>query len=124
MSLTFDRKSGKAIEHEVYIMDEKEICAPTITIFGLLGVLLIKHVKYLVVITGREEVCHFRTSLKIDDNPKLIFHLTKVNIIPLNESLDQQNRSTNNPIKEKIMKYMSHGFYYSNNHDLTLSAQK
>ena len=70
------------------------------------------------------EVCKPLESLPIGTNqsPSIIFELNEIELIPLDRNLSADTIESINPIKEKIKKYMRHGFYYGHNFELTLTA--
>ena len=78
----------------------------------------------MVVVVECAEVCKPLESLPIgaNQNPSIIFELNEIELIPLDRNLSADKIESINPIKEKIKKYMRHGFYYGHNYELTLTA--
>ena len=72
------------------------------------------------------EVCKPLESLPIgaNHNPSIIFELNEIELIPIDRNLTAETTEAINPIKEKIKKYLRHGFYFGHNFELTLTAQK
>ena len=58
------------------------------------------------------------------ENPKIIFELNEIELIAIDRNLSADKIAEITPIKEKIKKYMRHGFYFGHNFELTLNAQK
>jgi len=65
-------------------------------------------------------------SLPIGSNniPSIVFELNEIELIPVDRNLSGVKSQLIGPIKEKIKKYMRHGFYFGHNFELTLNAQK
>ena len=102
---------------ELRLISEREI-------LGLVGILNIQQCLHLVVVVECSEVCKPLESLPIgtDTNPAIIFELKEIELIAIDRNLSSETIASINPIKEKIKKYMSHGFYYGHNYELTLTA--
>jgi len=79
-----------------------------------------------VVIIESQEVCRVLESLPVNSsqNPAIIFELNEIELIPINSQISPEKNTLLNPIKEKIKKYLRHGFYYAHNFELTLNAQR
>ena len=79
-----------------------------------------------MVIVECQEVCRVMESLPIssNQNPSIIFELNQIELIPIDRNLSSEKTATINPIKEKIKKYLRHGFYFAHNFELTLNAQR
>ena len=60
--------------------------------------------------------------LNASQSPSIIFELNEVDLIPIDRNLSQEKLASINPIKEKIKKYLRHGFYFAHNFELTLNA--
>jgi len=78
------------------------------------------------VIIESQEVCRVLESLPVNSsqNPAIIFELNEIELIPINSQISPEKNTLLNPIKEKIKKYLRHGFYYAHNFELTLNAQR
>ena len=102
---------------ELRLIAEREV-------LGLVGVLNIQQSLHLVVITECQEVCRVMESLPLNasQSPSIIFELNEVDLIPIDRNLSQEKLASINPIKEKIKKYLRHGFYFAHNFELTLNA--
>lgn len=79
-----------------------------------------------MVIIESQEVCRVLESLPVNSsqNPAIIFELNEIELIPINSQISPEKNTLLNPIKEKIKKYLRHGFYYAHNFELTLNAQR
>ena len=77
-----------------------------------------------MVVVQCAEVCKPLESLPIGTTPNtsIIFELNEIELIPIDRNLSPETIESINPIKEKIKKYMRHGFYYGHNYELTLTA--
>ena len=78
------------------------------------------------MIIESQEVCRVLESLPVNSsqNPAIIFELNEIELIPINSQISPEKNTLLNPIKEKIKKYLRHGFYYAHNFELTLNAQR
>ena len=105
--------------NELRIISEREV-------LGIMGILNILQVLHLVVIVESSEVCRVMESLPISSrqDPQIIFELSEVELIPIDRSISAETLASIFPIKEKIKKYLRHGFYYAHNFELTLNAQR
>ena len=102
---------------ELRLISEREV-------LGLVGILNIQQCLHLVVVTQCAEVCKPLESLPIgtNQNPSIIFELNEIELIPIDRNLSAETNEAINPIKEKIKKYLRHGFYFGHNFELTLTA--
>ena len=95
-------------------------------VLGFSGILNIQQCLHLVVVSECAEVCRPIESLptRANHNPSIIFELKEIELIPLDLKLSGDSLQAITPIKDKIKKYMRHGFYFGHNYELTMSAQK
>ena len=105
--------------NQLRLISEREI-------LGFVGILNIQQCLHIVVITECSEVCRVIESLPTSSNynPSIVFELKQIELIPIDRNLSAEKISMINPIKEKIKKYLRHGFYFGHNFELTLNAQK
>ena len=122
MSLTIDKKTKKTTEHTFTPAKDLTIISEQY-INGLLGILNIFQTYHLVVVKSSTEVCRVKTSLSAssDVKPAIIFELNTVALIPL-QAYEYKNKKMVDEIKEKITKYLTVGFYFAINFDLTTTA--
>ena len=78
---------------------------------------------HLVMIKQCKKVCEM--NIVHGSTPEVVFKLQEVALVSINlDSTSDHTKKTVHAIKEKLLKYLSYGFFFAINFDLTKTSQK